>query len=122
MERVVHFEINADDPERAAKFYGDVFGWKIKKANNQEDYWVINTGPENQPGIDGGITNRISPSASTVDIIDVDSIEKFSSKIEEAGGTCLTPKMVISGVGYMAYCSDSEGNLFGLMQPDNAAQ
>jgi len=122
MERVVQFEINADDPERAVKFYSDVFGWKIEKAQDQEDYWMVRTGPGNQPGIDGGITSRISPSASTVDIIDVDSIEQFSAKVESAGGTCLTPKMVIAGVGYMAYCSDSEGNLFGLMQPDTAAQ
>ena len=35
MNRVVHFEIQAEKPERAAKFYREVFGWIIT-LNNQK--------------------------------------------------------------------------------------
>jgi predicted enzyme related to lactoylglutathione lyase len=30
MNSVVHFEIHAASPERAAEFYRDVFGWDIE--------------------------------------------------------------------------------------------
>ena len=43
MFNVVHFEIPADDVERAQKFYGELFGWKIEKFTSPMpmDYWMI---------------------------------------------------------------------------------
>ncbi len=102
MLRVTHFEINADDPERAIKFYSDVFGWKVKKWEGPMDYWLITTGPEDQPGIDGGLMKREQPGASVTNSIDVPSVDEFVSKITEAGGKIISPKQSIPGVGYFA--------------------
>jgi len=122
MLRVVHFEINADDPERAVKFYQQVFGWEIKKWNGPIDYWLVMTGPNDQPGIDGGIMKRANPEATTYNTVNVPSVDEFSKKIIEHGGKIVVPKMAVPGVGYMAYCADTEGNVFGIMQEDTTAK
>lgn len=122
MPRVVHFEIFVENPERSTKFYSDVFGWKIKKWEGPIDYWLITTGPDEQSGINGGIAKRDNPSQSTINTIDVPSVDDFTDKITKAGGKIITPKMAIPGVGYMAYCQDTEGNTFGIMQEDPSAQ
>ena len=58
MPRVVHFEIAADDPDRATRFYQDVFGWQSSKWEGPEEYWLVMTGSPSEPGIDGGIGRR----------------------------------------------------------------
>ena len=121
MLRVTHFEISVDDPERAIKFYADAFGWEVKKWEGPMDYWLITTGPEDQPGIDGGLMKREHPGASTTNTIDVPSVDEFISKITEAGGKIVAPKQSIPGVGYFAYCQDTEGNTFGIMEEDTSA-
>ena len=122
MPRVTHFEINADQPERAAKFYTDVFGWKIKKWEGTIEYWLVTTGEEDQPGINGGLMKRMNSSATTINTIDVPSVDEFINKIKENGGTVVTPKTAIPGVGYYAYCQDTEGNIFGIMEEDTSAK
>jgi uncharacterized protein len=122
MPRVVHFEINSDDPERAVKFYQKVFGWKIEKWNGPVDYWLVNTGPKDQPGINSGITKRMNPQASTYNTVDVPSVDEFTKRIVESGGKVVVPRMAVPGVGYMAYCADTEGNVFGIMQEDPEAR
>ena len=122
MPRVVHFEINVDDPERAVKFYTDAFGWEIKKWEGPIDYWLVMTGPNDKPGIDGGLMRRQDPTAATVNTIDVPSVDEYSAKITEAGGKLIQPKQAIPGVGYMAYFQDSEGNTFGIFEEDTSAK
>jgi predicted enzyme related to lactoylglutathione lyase len=122
MPRVVHFEINADDPERAVKFYQEVFDWKIKKWEGPMDYWLVTTGPDDKPGINGGIMKREDPQASTYNTVDVPSVDEFSKKVTENGGEVVVPKMAVPAVGYMAYCTDTEGNVFGIMQEDPTAK
>lgn len=122
MSRVVHFEINADDPERAVKFYTEVFGWEIKKWEGPMDYWLVMTGPKDKPGIDGGLMKRQDPTASTINTIDVPSVDEYSAKITEAGGKVIQPKQAIPGVGYMDYFQDSEGNTVGIFEEDTSAQ
>ncbi|MFB0546565.1 MAG: VOC family protein [Anaerolineae bacterium] len=122
MPRVVHFEINVDHPERAIKFYTDVFGWKIQKWDGPQDYWLITTGEENEPGINGGLMKRMNPSATTINTIAVPSIDDFLAKISEHGGKIIGPKMAIPGIGYHAYCQDTEGNMFGIIQEDTSAK
>ena len=122
MLRVVHFEINADDPERAIKFYSDVFGWKINKWEGPVDYWFVTTGPDDRPGINGGIMKRPSPSASTVNTINVPSIDDYMAKVKDADGKIIGEKTAIPGVGYLAYCLDTEGNTFGIIQEDSSAK
>jgi predicted enzyme related to lactoylglutathione lyase len=116
MKRVVHFEISTDDPERAANFYRNVFGWKIEKWEPPIDYWLVTTGEDTEPGINGGIKRRSDPAVGTVNTIDVPSIDDIIAKIESGGGKVVMPKTEIPGVGFHAYCQDSEGNVFGLME------
>ena len=118
MARVVHFEIPADDPARAVKFYETVFGWKIQKWDGPEDYWLAMTGEEGQPGINGAITGRGEPTTVVVNTMDVASVDDAIARVVANGGSVLMPKMPVPGVGYLAYFRDTEGNAFGMMQND----
>lgn len=120
MPRVIHFELPADNPDRAVQFYSDVFGWKFQKWAGPQDYWLVSTG-EGGPGINGGLLRRSHPGASTANTVDVTSVDEAVRSVEKAGGTIVAPKMPIPGVGYLAYCQDTEGNTFGVLQADPAA-
>ena len=136
MNRVIHFEIHADDPERAVLFYSTVFGWDIKEwvvpgvdIPDENRYWMITTGLASEPGINGGIIFRRGsspgegqPVTSYVCTIGVPSVDDFLSKCLAAGATVAVPKMPIKGVGWLAYFKDTEGNLVGLMQDDKSAE
>ena len=117
MSRVVHFEIGIDQPERALRFYSEVFGWKIEKYPGSFDYWLVYTG-QDQPGIDGALAMRGDLNAATVNTIDVPSLEEYSQRVVQMGGQVISPKMPIPGVGYFAYCLDTEGNRIGILQAD----
>ena len=121
MPKVVHFEIYADNVERAADFYSKIFGWQIQKWEGPEDYWLVNAGEDDEPGIGGAIMKRPDPAAAGLNYINVDSVDSYSEKIAAGGGKVVMPKMAIPGVGYAAVCSDSEGNSFGLFQDDHSA-
>ncbi len=118
MPKVVHFELPADDTKRAVEFYKSVFGWTITSWEGPNEYWLITAGRDDEPGINGAITPRNMPGQVTTDTIAVESVDDSVKKIEEAGGTVVMSKQVIPGIGYIAYCKDTEGNLFGILQPD----
>jgi predicted enzyme related to lactoylglutathione lyase len=120
MPRVVHFEISADEPERAVKFYTDVFGWNTEKWGGPKDYWLVTTGAKDEPGINGGVFKREGP-VNFVNTIDVPSVDDFAAKVTEHGGKVVVPRMAIPGVGYLIYCKDTENNVFGIMQGDPSA-
>ena len=107
MPRVIHFDISADEPERAIRFYRDVFGWRIEKWTGPFDYWLIKTGEPNQPGIDGGLARREHPWESITNIIDVTSVDEIAAKIVANGGRIIQPRHAIPGVGYLASCQDT---------------
>ncbi len=120
MPRVVHFEINAKEPESVSSFYSDVFGWKSQKWDGPMDYWMLDTGEGD--GIGGGIAREPEQgNPGIINTIDVDSVDSYVEKIKKAGGVISVPKMAIPGVGWMAYFQDPEGNLFGIMQGDESA-
>ena len=135
MSRVVHFEIHAADPERAAAFYRLVFGWNINEwtipgveVPNENRYWMVVTGSSPEPGIDGGIlVRRGAPPAggqpvnAYVCTVGVSSLDEYVDKALAAGGTLALPRMPIKGVGWLAYCKDTEGNIFGIMEADQNA-
>ena len=122
MSRVIHFELPADNPERVVEFYKKVFGWQIQKWPGPTDYWLVSTGAEGQPGINGGILRRQHPGAGTCNTVGVASVDDAVATITKNGGKNPVPKMPIPGVGYLAYCTDTEGNVFGVMQPDTSAK
>jgi uncharacterized protein len=122
MGRVNHFEIHAQDPERAARFYSAVFGWKFTKWDGQQEYWLIETGPDSEPGINGGMRRRTKPSACDAPIaayvcsITVGSVDEQLAQVKSAGGSVLSPKTAIPGFGWYAACKDTEGNHFEMFQ------
>jgi uncharacterized protein len=121
MARVVHFEIPADDPQRASTFFENVFGWKTQKWDGPIDYWMVMTGKPGSPGIDGGLLVKGQGNPMVVNTIDVDDLDAVIAKIESNGGTITAPKMAVPGVGWMAYFKDTEGNVHGIMQSDKGA-
>ncbi len=129
MSRVIHFEIHSDQPQRAVDFYSAAFGWKFVKWEGPMEYWLISTGEKAAPGIDGGLVGRRGPRPESgqpvnayVCTIDVPAIDESLKKIQSLGGTNVVPKMAIPGVGWLAYCTDLEGNIFGIMQEDPTAK
>jgi predicted enzyme related to lactoylglutathione lyase len=121
MSRVTHFEIPADNPERAIKFYEKTFGWKIEKWDGPIEYWMIMTGPEDEPGIDGGLTRRDDPDTKVENMIDVKDLDRSIKEVEANGGTIVRPKMAVPTVGWLVYFMDTEGNIFGMMEIDPEA-
>ncbi len=123
MPRVVHFEVYADDKERAAKFYGDLFGWTVNKWEGEGGfvYWLLDTGKEPEQGINGGLMQRPEPGAITNIMLDVPSVDEYTAKITAGGGTVTVPKFAVPGVGYAAYFTDTEGNPFGIFEDDSTA-
>ena len=118
MSRVVHFEIMAVKPERAAEFYRQVFGWQIQKWEGAgETYWLVTTGGEGEPGINGGIAQSRGETL-TVNVIDVASVDEAADTVTAHGGKVVVPKMAIPDVGYGVYCQDTEGIVFGMMQAE----
>jgi hypothetical protein len=121
MPRPVHFEIPADNPERAIEFYSSIFGWTFSKWGGPMEYWLITTGEPAEPGINGGLLRRQDPNQPCVNTITVASVDESLQAIDKGGGVCVLPKMAVPGVGWMAYCKDPDGHIFGIMQPDAAA-
>ena len=126
MSRVTHFEIHASDPERAVNFYQTVLGWQFHKWEGPMPYWLITTGPDDQPGINGGLTQRrgeIDGQAviAYVCTVNVDDVDASANTATANGGQIAVPKMAIPGVGWLVYCKDTEGNIFGMMQADEKA-
>ena len=122
MPRVNHFEIDAENPERAIKFYEEVFNWKIVKWGGPVEYWLITTGNEDEEGIDGGLSKRGKEGPTTVNTIEVAKIDEYIKKVENSGGTITSPRHPVPGVGWMAYFKDPEGNVFGMMELDESAK
>ncbi len=129
MARVVHFEIHADDPERAIKFYQSVFGWRIEKwQSDAGEYWMVFTGRDPEPGIDGGLMRRRGPRPADDAPVNgygctvaVDDLDKYVDAVVTAGGGIAVPKLAVPKVGWLAYAKDTEGNIFGMMQNDESA-
>lgn len=129
MPRVVHFEIHASNPQVLIDFYSGVFEWSFVAWEGPAQYWLIGTGDDKEPGINGGLVKRMgdapimgAPVNSYVCTIDVAAIDEYTAKAIGAGGTIAVPKMAVPGIGWLAYCKDPDGNIFGLMQSDQEAK
>ena len=123
MPRVIHFEIHADDPDRAVTFYRDLFGWTFEQWGGPMEYWLIKTGEDNEPGINGGLHKRQSAIDGEAVIayvctVDVSDLDAFMQRVPELGGKIAVDKMAIPNLGWLAYAKDTEGNVFGMIQHD----
>ena len=124
---IVHFEIPAEDIEKLAKFYKDLFGWSMNKYPGPTTYYLVGTVPVDEktmtptrPGVNGGMyvkKNATSPDlAIAINYISVESVEQYSKKVTALGGKILVPKMEIPGIGWWALAVDPEGNKFGMLE------
>ena len=125
MANVTHFEIPADDPERAMAFYGRLLGWTFHDWGGI-GYWLAQTGPDDEFGILGAIMRREAPFegegvAAYVCTMNVEDLDALLARVPELGGTVVGPKRAVEGMGWHAYARDTEGNLFGMMQGDERA-
>jgi uncharacterized protein len=130
---IVHFEIHADDLQRARAFYGTVFGWTFDKAPMEMEYWLIRTARSEGPdggtvGVDGGLLAKggrdggegASPNAF-VCTIEVEDIDATLQQAAASGASVQMPKDLLQGVGWLSYLKDPEGNTFGVLQPQRSA-
>ena len=124
---VVHFEIPADQPERAVEFYRELFGWKVEHMGGPMDYWLVQTVPSDaegrptEPGVNGGLMRRMMPGQTPVNYISVENVDQFARKAESLGAKVVVPKMPVPGMGWFAQLTDTEGNIFAIWEHDPAA-
>src|SRR5436309_7271372 len=121
--RVVHFELPADNVERAKTFYKQAFGWDISQYPGMEYQGVITTATDDktrmskEPGaINGGMTKRNNAVRNTVTTIDVPDIDATLMNVEKLGGKMVQKKQPVADMGFTAYFKDTEGNIVGLWQ------
>jgi predicted enzyme related to lactoylglutathione lyase len=111
MSSIVHFEIPADDIQRAKTFYSKLFGWKIEGVQGM-DYSMIDV--YGAPG--GGMMKRMHPDQQITNYIGVPSVDDYSAKVEMLGGKIIVPRKAIPGMGYLVICMDTENNAFGIWE------
>jgi hypothetical protein len=123
MDKVVHFEIPADDEDRARAFYASVFDWELQPML-ELSYTIVRTAPVDEqtqlptePGaINGGMMKRTADTPAPVLTVGVDSIDEALKKIEAEGGNTVRPRTEIPGMGAYAYFKDPDGNVLGLWE------
>ena len=134
---IVHFEIPADDPERAAKFYRELFGWEIQKWGGAQEgksssdggmeYWLVSTVPIDEKGrptragVNGGLMRRQHPGHTPVNYISVESVDEHAKRAKSLGAEVVVPKTPVPGMGWFVCLKDPEANVFGIWQEDAAA-
>ena len=135
MPTIVHFEIPANDIERAKKFYNDLFGWKIEKWPGTDDsqltsaatgqpmeYWLITTTDDKgNKALGGGMMKRQTPQQPNINYIDVKPVDEYSSKVEKIGGKVVVPKKAVPGMG-TSVCLDTENNAFAIWESNESAK
>ncbi len=122
MLRVEMFDISADDPQRAIRFYEAVFGWRVSKWQGPIDYWLVKTGEDSEPGVNAGLAKRANPSQFITPFIGVPSVDEYAAKVVAGGGAIVQPKMAIPGIGYLVGIRDTEGNTLGMLEKDESAK
>jgi uncharacterized protein len=135
---IVHFEIPADQPERAVQFYSELFGWDIQRYEGSPEevegmadyrpenfeYWMVRTVPTNEqgmptrPGVNGGLMRRAMPGQGPVNYISVDNVDQFVAKAERLGARVLMGKSPVPRMGWFAQLADPEGNTFAIWETD----
>jgi uncharacterized protein len=126
---IVHFEIPADNTERAAKFYRELFGWKIEKWENPGgiEYWMVETTPTDEKGmpigrgVNGGMMPRMYPGQQPVNYVNVASVDAAVAKAQKLGAKVMMGKTPVPGMGWFAQLNDPEGNVIAVWETDSAA-
>jgi predicted enzyme related to lactoylglutathione lyase len=130
---IVHFEIPADQPERAAQFYRDLFGWEISKWEGSADqregfeYWMVRTVPTDdkgmptRPGVNGGLMRRMFPGQAPVNYIVVENVDDYVRRAQKLGAKLMMEKTPVPSMGWFAQLTDPDGNVFAIWETDSNA-
>lgn len=126
MARVIHFELHADQPERAIAFYRSSLGWEFEEYEGEDEYWIIRTGAPDEPGIDGGMVRRQAPLEGEgirtfVCTVEVEDLDGTIEDVRHSGGQIVLDKQEVPGLGWLAYFQDTEGNILGALEPSAEA-
>ena len=123
MASIVWVEVPADNVERAKKFYGELFGWKIEKmpGSGPMEYWHIDTGGGDDT-LDGGMMKRRDLKQAITNYISVASVDESAAKVKKLGGKILMRKTAVPKMGYFVVCQDTENNVFALWEMNESAK
>jgi predicted enzyme related to lactoylglutathione lyase len=126
MSQVAHFAINADDVNRALRFYEKVFGWKFQAYGPPGFYMVDEQSAKMTVPLRGSLQKRREivpgiPMRGFECTISVDDINATAASIEKHGGKIVMPICTLAGVGQLLFFQDPEGNIAGAMQYDEKA-
>jgi predicted enzyme related to lactoylglutathione lyase len=118
-----YFDLTVTDLQAARRFFEHVLGWRFEKFPMPYEYYRIQAGPPDEPGIDGGIgAAKDAPLAggrpTTQVTIPVNNLDEVLARVGDGGGRIMEPKMPIPGIGWYATCAEPGGLLFGLIQAD----
>ena len=122
-----YFDFTVKNLDEAKLFFERVFNWQFEKFPMPYDYYRIQAGPEDEPGIDGGIgaiagTPTAEGKPLTQVTIPVQSVDDYIARVEDAGGKVIESRMAIPGIGWFAACAEPGGLLFGVMEADPEAK
>ena len=119
MNTIVHFDVPAENIQRAKTFYETVFDWEITRIPGPMEYFNIATKDEQgNPSIGGGMGERRDPRQQITNYIGVPSIDEYIQKVQDHGGKIAMQKTPIPGFGSLATFLDTEGNTVGLWETD----
>jgi uncharacterized protein len=125
MDPIIHFEMPAEDGERARKFYESAFGWQTTPLGPEAGDFILaftietdekTRMPKKRGAINGGFYKKTNPNDPVRLTILVDDIWEAMKKVEGAGGKVLGEPFELPGVGLFASFIDTEGNLATLNQ------
>lgn len=119
--RVIYFEIPSANPDTNRHFYETVFGWQFQQWGAQ-DYWFAHTGEEDERGINGAVIREVGPQQPVINTIAVPDIDEAIGRIVKEGGKVYHQKKAIPAIGWIAFFTDPDDNIFGLLQEDREAR
>ena len=115
MPKITHFELPVEDVERSIKFYSAAFGWKFQKWG-EENYWMISTGSDDEPGINGGLMKKMDPNQPPTNVMDVPNLDEAMAAVRAAGGEIVVDRMEVPTIGWLSYFKDPDGIIIGMME------
>lgn len=118
-----YFDLTVRNLTDARRFFEQVLGWRFQKFPMPYEYYRIEAGPDDEPGIDGGIGAMkdapiVGDAPATVVTIPVVNLDEYLARVEAAGGRVVEPKLPIPGIGWYATCAEPGGLRFGMIQAD----
>lgn len=118
-----YFDLTVRNLTDARRFFEQVLGWRFQEFPMPYEYYRIEAGPDDEPGINGGIGAMkdapiVGDAPATVVTIPVVNLDEYLARVEAAGGRVVEPKLPIPGIGWYATCAEPGGLRFGMIQAD----